>query len=232
MPVSATRPCWWISTPLNQTGTHNDMKESNEITVSTGTKVDSTEASVGRRLRQMRKNKRLTVAGLAEASGVSAGMISQIERGLSNPSIGTLERLRAVLGIPLTAFFEDRKPTDTVLDAEAWVRRADKRPFFQVGANGMSKELLSPSGEHELQFMIITIPPHSQSHEVLIGEGEKAGLVLEGRVKLVVDGESTILEVGDSFQFDSRKPHGVANDFDASARLMWIMHTRPQPAQF
>lgn len=209
------------------------MNESGKPTVRAGSAQDSAGLGVGRRLRRMRKGKSLTVAALAEVSGVSAGMISQIERGLSNPSIGTLERLRAVLGIPLTAFFEDREAVPgPVATVDALVRRADRRPFFQVGSNGLSKELLSPGGEHDLQFMIITVPPHTRSHEVMIGEGEKAGLVLAGRLNLIVADEITTLEVGDSFQFDSRRAHGVANDFDASARVLWIMHTRPLPAQF
>lgn len=209
------------------------MNESKETVANAGANnEDSAEVSIGRRLRRMRKDKALTVAALAEASSVSAGMISQIERGLSNPSIGTLERLRAVLGIPLTAFFEDREPAGPTSPTEERVRRADQRPFFQVGVNGMSKELLSPSGEHDLQFMVINIPPHTRSHEVMIGEGEKAGLVLEGRLSLIVAGETTALELGDSFQFDSRKAHGIANESDESARVLWIMHTRPQPAQF
>lgn len=191
-----------------------------------------TEVSVGRRLRRMRKTKGLTVAGLGEKAAVSAGMISQIERGLSNPSIGTLERLRVVLGIPLTAFFEDREDSGPAVPMARLVRRADQRPFFQVGVNGMNKELLSPSGDHDLQFMMITVPPHTRSHEVMIGEGEKAGLVLEGRLTLTVDEQSTALATGDSFQFDSHQTHGISNDSDESARLIWIMHTKPQQAQF
>ncbi|MGN8157487.1 cupin domain-containing protein [Salinisphaera sp. SWV1] len=190
------------------------------------------EVSVGRRLRRMRKNQGLTVAALGEQAAVSAGMISQIERGLSNPSIGTLERLRVVLGIPLTAFFEDRDDGAPATPVADLVRRADQRPFFQVGGNGMSKELLSPSGDHDLQFMIICVPPHTRSHDVMIGPGEKAGLVLEGRLTLTVDERATVLEAGDSFQFDSRKAHSVANESDESVRLLWIMHTKPQRAQF
>lgn len=208
------------------------MKQEKKIAVETNTPDDPTEIRIGRRLRWMRKEKSLTVTALAKASGVSVGMISQIERGLSNPSIGTLERLRTMLDVPLTAFFDDHGPMGITSQTENRVRRAHQRPFFQVGANGISKELLSPSGDHDLQFMVINIPPHTCSHEVMIGRGEKAGLVLEGRLNLIIAGESITLGVGDSFQFDSHKTHGVANDFDKSARVLWIMHTRPQSDQF
>ncbi|RJS91844.1 cupin domain-containing protein [Salinisphaera sp. Q1T1-3] len=207
--------------------------ETNDTAQPSATDFDaSTEVSVGRRLRRMRKSKGLTVATLGERAAVSAGMISQIERGLSNPSIGTLERLRGVLGIPLTAFFEDRDDRAPATPVAELVRRADQRPFFQVGSNGMSKALLSPSGDHDLQFMIISVPPHTRSHDVMIGPGEKAGLVLEGQLTLTLDERVTVLATGDSFQFDSRKAHGVANESDESVRLLWIMHTKPQQAEF
>ena len=64
--------------------------------------------SLGARLRQLRTARDLTIAQLAERAGVSSGLISQIERGNSNPSIKTLQRLRAALGVNLWEFLEDR----------------------------------------------------------------------------------------------------------------------------
>jgi len=184
------------------------------------------ETQIGRRLHALRKGRKLSVTELAARANVSVGMISQIERSLSNPSVRTLERLRLALGVPLTALLEDGKPgRDTQYDNQL-VRKGDERPFFHVGTQGVTKELLSPSGDHDLQMMIILFPAGVSSDDVLIGEGEKAGLVLSGTVVIDVAGRTATLSEGDSFQFRSTLPHSVRNESRQDARILWIMNTK------
>lgn len=152
--------------------------------------------TVGSRVRSLRKLQGLTVKETAAKSGVSAGMISQIERGLSNPSVRVLERLRLALDVPLTALLASSSEHARTQNEAELVRRRNERPSFTVGHNGMSKELLSPNGDHDLQFMIITVAPHSSSQEVLIGPGEKAGLMLEGELELRVGSAACCLLKG------------------------------------
>jgi transcriptional regulator with XRE-family HTH domain len=64
---------------------------------------------IGRRLRALRSERGMTILELAAKAGVSSGNVSQIERGASNPSINTLHKLRAALGVNLWAFLEDDK---------------------------------------------------------------------------------------------------------------------------
>lgn len=183
------------------------------------------DREVGGRLQAMRKQQRLSISQLASISGVSAGMISQIERGKTNPSIKILDRLRMALGVPLTALLEEGRGRDIDLKQD-FVRRGGDRPGFAVGEAGMTKELLSPSGAHDLQLMLITLPPGVASADVLLGEGEKAGLVLEGVLTIAVDGDEFVLNPGDSFQFKSHLPHRVTNSGRAPAKILWIMSVK------
>lgn len=184
------------------------------------------QVQVGVRLRTFRKAAGLSINELGNKAGVSNGMISQIERGLTNPSVKTLERLHIALSVPLTALLERGDSKAPMADREV-VRRADDRPFFRVGAEGMTKELLTPSGEHEMQMLIIGLPAGAKSTDVLLGEGEKGGWVLEGTVQLTVDGRSSLLNAGDSFQFPSTLPHSVSNPGENEARLLWLMRVKP-----
>ncbi|YCH32235.1 cupin domain-containing protein [Erwinia sp. D4-22] len=180
------------------------------------------ETDIGSRLKQIRKARNLTITELAMLANVSAGAISQIERNLTNPTVRVLEQLRLVLKVPLTAFLEQ---SETALrGAEHYVRRQADRPHFNVGKHGIAKEMLSPTGDHDLQFMFITIPPSVHSSEVLMGNGEKAGIVMSGTLRLEIDGDSAQLQPGDSFQFKSHLPHNIFNDSDSEARVLWIMH--------
>ncbi|WP_347557259.1 helix-turn-helix domain-containing protein [Robbsia sp. KACC 23696] len=184
---------------------------------------------MGPRLRELRQTLGLSLKVLAQRSDVSVGMISQIERGLANPSVRILEQLRVALDVPLTTLLEGESETAAAPESVVpdFVRRADQRPQFTVTAGGLSKELLSPHGQHALQFMIITIPGGSRSKEILLGAGEKAGMVMDGSIVLTVGGRSETLGPGDSFQFNSELDHSVANTTRRTARILWIMHVRP-----
>lgn len=184
------------------------------------------ETDIGARLKALRKARNLTITELALLANVSAGAISQIERNLTNPTVRVLEQLRLVLKVPLTAFLEEGDAS--LRGAEHYVRRRAERPHFNVGKRGIAKEMLSPSGDHDVQFMIIRIPPGVRSDEMLIGQGEKAGIVLEGELTLEINGDSARLMSGDSFQFKSHLPHNIFNPTESDARVLWIMHIPPE----
>lgn len=191
---------------------------------------DADEASagealrIGRRLRALRSERGLTILELAAKAGVSSGNISQIERGNSNPSINTLQKLRRALGVNLWAFL-DQEPAGDSGDPP-FVRRKDHRPRFVVGTNMLTKELLSPKDNNELRFMILTLPPGARSEEFLSGPGDKGGYVLSGRVDLTIGAHTASLDEGDSFQFDSTIPHQIVNTTEDVAKLIWIISIR------
>ena len=191
--------------------------------------VDSQrETKVGRRLNELRKGAKLSILQLAARAGVSGGMISQVERGLTNPSIKTLEKLHTALSVPLTALLEDEAPplAADVVDVADIVRRTADRPFLRVGKQGMTKEILSPRGGHQLEMMLIHLPIGASSEEVLIGEGEKAGWLMSGSIVLTVEDRTTELVEGDSFQFSSTNRHSIRNTGSAEARVLWIMYVK------
>jgi transcriptional regulator with XRE-family HTH domain len=183
--------------------------------------------SLGSKLRGLRTSRELTIAQLAERAGVSSGLISQIERGNSNPSIKTLQRLRAALGVNLWEFLDDRSgsPSGSASAPEAsnFVCRKADRQRIVVGTSRLVKELLSPRNDRNLRFMIISLPPGSESEDVIMGQGEKGGLVLQGQVRLTVGAEDSDLGEGDSFQFPSSILHKLSNPHEEPAEVIWIM---------
>ena len=180
--------------------------------------------NIGSRLRDIRNQRKITVNDLAKMAGVSAGMISQIERNISSPSIRILERIRQALNVPLMELVDT---SDHGADlSHTFIRRAHERPVMISKDGSVRKELLSPSGDHDIQFMYISLLPGVVQDDVLRGIGEKAGVVLSGSIVLKIAGNKINLQEGDSFQFSSELPHAVQNDSDQSARLIWIMNTQ------
>ncbi|MBN8875172.1 MAG: helix-turn-helix transcriptional regulator [Rhodospirillales bacterium] len=182
---------------------------------------NNTQGPVGERLRRLRKERDLTILELATRAGVSAGMISQIERGAANPSIKIIQRLKTALGVNLWEVLDSGEPRTP--EDPPFIRRRQDRPRLVMGESGLTKELLSPQPDQNLRFMIVRMPPGSETQDVLIGRGHKGGYVLAGRVALRVGDRTAEVVAGDSFQFRSDLPHQVFNRSDEEATLIWIM---------
>lgn len=183
------------------------------------TDTASVENGLGSVIKRLRQEKGMSLQELARSSGVSAGMLSQVERGLSNPSVRIVTAIRRALGAPMNAFF-DTPPSDAS-DPE-FVRRADRRPKLDLGP--VSKELLSAGTAHNLQFMILHIEPDGSSGETPLSyPAEKAGMVLAGKLLLRVGDREALLNEGDSFVFDSSLPHSFRNPSATTARVIWII---------
>lgn len=183
---------------------------------------------IGTRIRSLRLARGMSVNSLAAAAGVSAGIVSQIERDKANPSLSTIEKICDALGVP----------TDTVLTAEvasadpSFVCRANQRSHIHVGVAPILKEMISPPGDRNLRLMIISLPPHSENLDMVMRPGQKAGLVLEGEIRVVVADRAAQLYPGDGFQFASTLPHSLHNDTDAPAKVLWVIAEAPVDGAF
>lgn len=185
----------------------------------TDTVPPAEETSVGEYIRRTRHEKKMSLKELAAASGVSIGMLSQVERDIANPSMRVLQNIRRALNIPLPALFAASNALKT--DPE-FVRRSGARPILDLGH--LRKELISSGSAHNLQIMILHIDPGTSSGGVLLSyPAVKGGMVLSGEFILTVGEEETLLKKGDSFVFDSAIPHSFRNNSKETAQVLWII---------
>src|SRR5438445_7072572 len=102
------------------------------------------DLAVGRRIRDLRHEHKLSLETIAARTDLSIGFLSQIERGLSSPSLRVLATLADVLGVGIAALFGAREDANAVPDAV--VTRERQRPELNLWRSGISKQLLSPAG--------------------------------------------------------------------------------------
>lgn len=183
--------------------------------------IDPRDWTLGQKLRARRKAQAMSLQQVSEASKISVGGLSQIERGLSSPSIRDLRAICAALSMPISTLFDGDGPADAD-ETGLIVRRRDRR-FFDFGTKGMSKTLLVPDLDRKLQFLEVVMRPGGGSGEQLYNHhGEECGLILEGTMELTVDDKCYYLEPGDSFAFESMRPHGFRNPGQETVRVLWI----------
>jgi transcriptional regulator with XRE-family HTH domain len=174
--------------------------------------------SLGELLREARTG-RFTIEELSQRAGVSAGRISQIERGIANPSFETLWRLATALEVPIGALF----PADGA-DQGSVVRQHERRRL-EIPHDGLVYEMLTPSGQDVLEILLLGIPPgyDGGAKKPLTHRGEKFFHVFEGQLVVSVGGRTTLLEAGDSITFDATEPHFVANQGPDTAHIQIVV---------
>ena len=174
------------------------------------------QALIGRRLRALREARRLTVAQLAEAAGVSKGFLSRLERDLTSPSVSTLVTLCQVLGA---------SPGD-VLDApEVTVVRLADAPAVSLGGEGIRERLITPRGSRDLQILRADIAPRGRGEAELytVDCRVEAVHVATGRLELRTTEAVHLLEEGDTVTLPGREPHSWANPDDRPAVVLWTL---------
>ncbi|CCE02489.1 conserved hypothetical protein [Bradyrhizobium sp. STM 3809] len=181
------------------------------------------DIAVGRRIRDLRRDRKLSLESVAAETELSIGFLSQIERGLSSPSLRVLATLADVLGVGIAALFGNSPSGDAASDSV--ITRGTQRPELKLWRTGISKQLLSAAGgDNKLNLFLVHLEPGgSTGDELYTHDGEEAGLVLDGEMMLTVDAETWSLKQGDSFRFASRRPHRFSNPSDAAkAVVLWV----------
>lgn len=116
------------------------------------------DVAVGRRIRDLRQTRQLSLETVAERTSLSIGFLSQIERGLSSPSLRVLATLADVLGVGIAALFGASPGTDGASDSV--VTRGMQRPELKLWRTGISKQLLSAAGaENRLNLFLVHLEP-------------------------------------------------------------------------
>lgn len=178
------------------------------------------DAAVGARARAIRRQKGLLLDDAARRMGVSIGYLSQIERGLSSPSLRVLLKLAETLGASWADLFSQ---PGVGVSAPALVVRAKDRGELALWRAGVTKQLLTPSTGSALHLYMMEFAPGASSGDELYAHaGEEAGLVLEGVLTLTVETQSWTLTEGDSYRFVSQRPHRFHNDSPVRARVLSI----------
>jgi len=167
------------------------------------------EVAIGREVRAYRQQRDLTVADLAERSGLSIGMVSKIENGNTSASLTTLQILADVLGVPLTSFFRRYEETREAVHVKSGdaieTDRAGTRAGHQYHLLG---HLRTNTSGVMMEPYLITLTTESDVFPTFQHEGTEFLYMLEGEVTYRHGDNTYRLEPGDSLIFDADAPHG------------------------
>lgn len=168
-------------------------------------------------IRDLRKRKKVTVRQLAAQIDRSIGFISQIERGLSQPTVEDLTAIAEALEVPF-GIFDDPAQTPQ----QRWITHPGERRSLEY-ARGVSDHVISPNLSGRIVMLETVLNPDADFGERSITENsEQAGYVLEGELTLWIDGEELTISAGVGFQIPSGIPCRFANRGTVASRVIWV----------
>lgn len=180
---------------------------------------DGSQRMLAADIRALRKARGLTLAETALALGRSIGWLSQVERGISTPSIEDMRRFADLFGVALSLFFAHEVPDEA---ERGVVVRAGRRRSLGTSESGLVEELLSPDLGGSFELLRSVFAPGAALEIASLRETEEAGYVVSGRFDLEVEGVWHALNEGDSFRFRA-KPFRWRNPGTDPAVVIWTV---------
>ncbi|MGQ2915565.1 helix-turn-helix domain-containing protein [Microbacterium aurantiacum] len=195
--------------------------------------------SLGARLREVRTARGLSLRSVAQALGVSASLLSQVEIGRTQPSVSTLFALAAHLGVSLDdlvgqggaavdASDAASPPPASPRPAATTVQRSHDYPVIEM-ENGVRWEKLAATADGPADALLVTYQPGASSSiegKLMRHAGVEYAYLLEGELTLQLEFDTFTLGAGDSLSFDSMRPHMFSNVADRPAKGVWFVFGR------
>jgi transcriptional regulator with XRE-family HTH domain len=174
----------------------------------------------GRQIRELRRARGLTLTDLAGAIGRSVGHLSELERGVSPITLDTLDKIARRLDVSISWFFSAAAAEESP-ESDFVVRRGNRREI-NLSQAGVREELLSPHLTGGLEMVMTTFAPGAGTgEEGRERKGEEGGFVVSGQLELKIDGQTLLLEAGDSFQMTATGRHWCRNPGAVNTVIVW-----------
>lgn len=175
--------------------------------------------NIGQKIQKYRTQRGLSLRGLAEKTGITASMISQIENNAVNPSINTLKTLAETLDFPLYVLFQE----DSDPEQELIVRKGEYRSIGNRNSE-VAYNLLTADTKASIEFVLMEIPLQTvTSDKDRSHVGEETAYVEEGDVTISLNGEPFELHTGDAVRIPAGTGHRWFNTGDKMVRVIFAV---------
>ena len=174
-------------------------------------------ASVGKRIREARLRRRLTLRETAAKAGITQSALSQLERDQFNPTLATLRAIAVSLDITIGSLFTQATMPDRVVVSPAQRKRLSP-------SQGITYHLLTPDLSGQIEFILSVYDVGaSTGPEPFAYPAEQCGLVLEGQAEVHLGDAVHRMREGDSIRFDCAIPHRIVNVGKGELRCIWAI---------
>ncbi len=177
------------------------------------------DTTVGQDIRALRNARKLTLEALSKEVGKSLGWLSQVERGLSTPSIDDLQRLARSLDVPMSIFFGIAEAPE---DERGLIVRAAARREIGERDAGLVEALVSPDLTDDFEVMHTVFQPHSELSQTKQRPTTELVYLITGKLDVWISGRDFTVTAGDSFRLKQAE-YRWANPYDDPVHAIWVV---------
>jgi transcriptional regulator with XRE-family HTH domain len=185
------------------------------------------DIKVGEKIKVLRESKGLSLKEVADLSGFSTALLSQVENHLISPSLGTLIKLAKAFGIKVGDFWAETQGEPFTI-----VRKDERKTVSRFASTdgvqyGYSYESLGfEKKDRCMEPFIVTLEPATiQTSTTSAHEGEEFIFVLEGEMEVTLGNHTDVLGPGDSIYYNSDIPHRVQCHQGIITRILAVLYT-------
>jgi len=184
------------------------------------------EIRVGEKIKVLRERKGLSLKDLADSTGFSTALLSQMENHLVSPSLGTMIKLARAMGVKVGDFLGETEGEPFTI-----VRKDERKNVSRFASKdgvkyGYSYESLGfDKKDRHMEPFIVTLEPATvKAMKTSVHEGEEFIFVLEGEMEVILGNHTDVLYPGDSIYYDSTIPHRVQCHQDKITRILAVLY--------
>lgn len=180
--------------------------------------TDDTSLAIGRAIRQRRKNLGRTLGEVATLSKLTIGFISQVERGISSPSVSSLIAIAEALDTSVEELVRVKE------DFRAYIP-GNRRQTYAIAADHRLYERLGPGFGGALFYPLIIHRPPGHESEHMCHAGEVFCYLMAGEMEYHLDGDIFHMKPGDTIHHDTAKPHFSRVIGNVETTELWVSTT-------
>lgn len=177
---------------------------------------------IGYTLKEARKKHKLTLAQLAEQTGLSTSYLSLLERGLNSPTVENLNRVCAALNLTLSDLITQMEAGPTSV-----VKTNQRRTIFS--GDGFTYEAAT-DGSHLLSCIVMTVQD-KEIHDSTAHATDEIGYVVSGALAITVDSVEHSLQPGDCIYIEAGHPHSYRKDSADDCVSIWFSYSTSHASQ-
>lgn len=180
-----------------------------------------TNRRLGAEIRRLRLHQGMTLLDIATETGLSASMLSMLERGKTGVSVGSLVAVASALGVTVGDLFQPSTSPELSLV------RYDEQQELTIGP-GVTRRVVQRSRAHGLEVASLLLAPGAHTGTELVShEGQEIVVLRSGRLTVQIGGTRTELSSGDSIRLDAASPHRFANTGTEVADVLVVAMSAP-----
>jgi len=173
--------------------------------------------NLGNKLKELRKQRNITIKELSSMTGLSIGFISNLERNQNSPSISNLQLICQALEINIVNILDPATEKSTIV-----TRKNDRNKMFTKEISPINYELIVPA-HSELNGICIIIEANSEFSKISWGHNtDEVGLITKGSMEIHLDENIFLLSEGDSIYIPKNTPHNYRNPSNEPSESYWF----------